>query len=242
MMTLTALRMPARRPDSQKQAGFTIVELMIATAILSTILVLVTIMMISIGNLYYKGINQSRVQDDARSISDELSQHLELNDQFQGPTSQSYGGFTVQAYCIGNVRYSYVIGTQLGTSAGQIAHVLWRDTDSTGDCLPQNLTLATPTSSPDTGTELISPDSRLISFSITRAAATDPYVIAVGVAYGGDDLLCSPSAPGSTCNTPATMSAAYFQNGDLLCKGNIGDQFCATASLNTTVVQRISGS
>ena len=61
-----------RTPD--KQAGFTIVELMIATAILSTILLLVTTMMINIGNLYYKGVNQARVQDGVRTLADDVGE------------------------------------------------------------------------------------------------------------------------------------------------------------------------
>src|SRR5665213_2550121 len=72
-------------PKNLNRKAFTIIELMIATSVLSIILLLVTTMMISIGNLYYKGINQARVQDDVRTISDDLSSHLQLSDQAPQP-------------------------------------------------------------------------------------------------------------------------------------------------------------
>src|SRR5689334_11132650 len=124
------------RPKPLRQKGFTIIELMIATAILSTILLLVTVLMINIGNLYYKGINQARVQDNVRSISDEVAQHLQLGDSF----SQASGDNSEQAYCVGTVRYTYVIGVQIGkpapgASAPAYQHVLWRDDNpSPGSC------------------------------------------------------------------------------------------------------------
>lgn len=245
----------------RNQAGFTIVELMIATAILSTILVLVTVMMISIGNLYYKGINQARIQDDVRSIADDLSQHLELNDRpptTPAPPLPTFGGgTTVNAYCINTTRYSYVIGAQVDhqyPGGGSIfQHVLWRDTITAGTCTPANLTATDPSvgTGGSNGTELIAPNSRLIAFCVTGVdiignpepaciPGNSPFNISVSVAYSDDDLLCSPSAPGATCNTAATMNPAYFKNGDLLCKGHIGDQFCATANLTTAVAQRIN--
>lgn len=223
-----------RRLSKLNQKAFTIVELMIAAAVLSTILVVISATMIGIGTLYYKGINQSQVQDNVRSISDEIAQQLELTDQFKGPSTLTVGTTTIKAYCMNATRYSYVVGQQLGS----IPHVLWRDTDTIGSCTPDDLTNAGLSG----GTELIAPHSRLTNFDIQHTNPSDPYVLTIGVAFGDNDLLCSQSVGGS-CNSPGTtLSAAQFQNGDLLCKGLSGQQFCGTAKLTTTVVQRISGS
>lgn len=225
--------------------GFTIIELMIATAVLATMLLLVTVVMINIGSLYYKGINQARVQDDTRNITDQVTQQLQLSDQ---TPAAAPGPHNTQAYCIGGARYTYVIGVQLGGQAPGTAttyrHILWRDINPTpGSCFvdpgdPQTITpvdLTSNTPSPG-GTELISGSSRLTAFSI---GGISPFALAVGVAYGDNDLLCSPSVPGS-CNTAAAMPQwADYRHGDLLCKGNRGDQFCSTAQLQTTVVQRL---
>jgi prepilin-type N-terminal cleavage/methylation domain-containing protein len=205
------------RPTALNQKAFTIIELMIATAVLSTILIMVTFMMISIGNLYYKGVNQARVQDDVRTISDDVSQHLQLSDSL--PLFAVAGDGT-SAYCIGNTRYTYMLNKQVGSGPGQIAHVLWRDSNpAPNSCSASVGFLNSATPSAD-GVELIAPNSRLTFFSVSLSS---PYTISIGVAYGDNNLLNL-----SGLNTT--------------CKGSIGDQFCSTGTLTTTVVQRITGS
>jgi prepilin-type N-terminal cleavage/methylation domain-containing protein len=214
------------------QKGFTIVELMIATTVLSVILLLVTVMMISIGNLFSKGVNQARVQDNVRSISDEFAQQL----KFTGATLtwttnpanitiNDLGGiphvYVKNAFCIGDTRYSFIVGVQIGTASNQIRHVLWRDSLSgvgATACDPVNLQNNITTA----GTELIAPNSRLTDL---RISGTSPYTIDLGLAYGDDDLLSNPHSTGPPQPEP-------------LCTGNVGDQFCATAKLHTVAVNR----
>jgi prepilin-type N-terminal cleavage/methylation domain-containing protein len=216
-----------------KNKGFTIVELMIATTILSTILVLVTGVMISIGRLYYKGINQARVQDAVRTIVDDVSQHLQLNDK--DPTNggtQLLGGETVQTYCIGTARYTYVTGVKIGdvprqadntAKSGQIfRHILWRDTVKGGCSGPADLAVDNPSSATggSDGTELIPGNSQLTSFSIDLSGS--PYAASISIAFGDNDLL-------------------NLNGADTTCRGASGDQFCSTASLSTTAVKRLVG-
>jgi prepilin-type N-terminal cleavage/methylation domain-containing protein len=199
------------------QKAFTIVELLIATAILSTILVMVTTMMVSIGNLYYKGVNQARVQDDVRNITDEVAQHLQLSDAGPLPPAVSPNG-KIKAYCIGDTRYTFTLNTQIGNLAAQSPHVLWRDNNPTPDsCATTNTFLASPPPATN-GTELIVPNSSLTFFSISN---TSPYTVSVGVAFGDLTLL-------------------NLNGLNTHCKGNLGDQFCATSTLTTTVAQRIN--
>jgi prepilin-type N-terminal cleavage/methylation domain-containing protein len=213
-------------PKNKDQHGFTIIELMIATSVLSVILLLVTVMMISIGSLFYKEINQSRVQDSVRSITDEVSHHLQLSGTT--PLSGSYSGFgtPIGIYCIGDTRYSFIKNVQINSMVGGvfIYHVLWRDVPS-GGCDPTqpsaNLTIQDPSSghesATDTNAELIPPNSRLTEFSITKPS---PYNISVGIAYGANSLL-------------------NLAGINTTCKSTTGDQFCATASLTTTVANRL---
>jgi prepilin-type N-terminal cleavage/methylation domain-containing protein len=235
-----------------EQEGFTIIELMIATAVLSTILLLTTIVMMSIGTLYYKGINQSRVQDDVRTITDQLSQDLELGDT--DPIHVSNG--TTQAYCINDARFTYILYTQIGSGAGQSQHVLWRDTNpAPGSCSTMNLPVLNSTN-PDSadpslnGTELIAPNSRLISFSITGVppTGTSPYNVSVGVAYGGDDLICDSGYAGD-CNTGTESTqmmniiagaGSVAPDGPIICKGTTGQEYCAAASSTITVARRLT--
>lgn len=241
-----------------RQKGFTIIELMIATAVLSVILVMVTIVMVNIGSLYYKGINQARVQDDARSIADEATRYIQLNDQ--PPTPVVSGPSNTQLVCIGSVRYAYVLGVQIGNQApgtGTTYHqVLWRDNNPTpGSCptkidpgnpsSPQiDLTSTTLAADDPSGKELIAVNSRLTQFSMVTPTATSPTTVSVGVAYGDNDLLCNPTAMPASCSASNAMSgwANYSGNaGDVICKGGKGDQFCSTAYLTTSAVGRIAG-
>lgn len=217
----------------QKQRGFTIVELMIATSVLSVILLMTTVVMTGIGRLYYKGINQSRVQGTVRTVGDEIAQKLQLNTRVvqhfaPGSNAALVPDANLAAYCIGSSRYSFVTGVQIGTqkagAGAEYKHVLWRDIIPTSAaCTPLDLKSSSPGGAE--GQELISPSSRLTEFSITGLGGAtppieSPYNVRIGVAYGDDDLLTNP-----------TSSSAQ-------CSGSAGGQFCATASLDTRVVQR----
>ncbi len=240
------------RQVNKSQKGFTIIELMIATAVLSTMLILVTAVMVNIGNLYYKGVSQARVQDDTRGISDQVSQYIRLSDQ--PPVGPYSGANGTQLYCIGAIRYAFVLGVQIGTEAPGTSstyhHVLWRDVDPTPGSCPTDIDPAHPAlgqvdltrtdldNNDPTGVELISNNSRLTQFSMTNAS---PSSITVGVAYGDDVLLCNPAAVAGSCNDAANsmLHQTDYTGPDVLCKGGHGDQFCSTSQLSTTVVQRL---
>jgi prepilin-type N-terminal cleavage/methylation domain-containing protein len=65
-----------------KQAGFTLLELLIATTVFSVILLLAATAMIQIGRTYYKGNQQTRVQETARDMIEQISKDI----QFSGET------------------------------------------------------------------------------------------------------------------------------------------------------------
>ena len=213
-----------RTPLNRK--GFTIVELMIATTVLSVILVIVTVTMISIGNLYYKGINTARIQDNVRNTTDEISQQLQLSvlppeTPLVNPVGVTAGALSanIYAYCIGTTRYSYILNQQIGsdTTKNQVPHVLWRDSTPAGGCT-QNYGLLNAALTG--GAELVAPNSRLTNFSVSLSS---PYSLTISEAYGDSDLL-------------------HLAGINTTCNGLTGDQFCSTAFLTTIVVQRITGS
>ncbi len=227
------------------QRGFTIIELLIAMTVLSVILLLASIMMTNIGNLYYKGISQAHVQGAVRATIDEVSQHLQLTDS----TPTIYTSGTTQAYCMGTTRYTYVLGKQLSPTLGidKSQHVLWRDTIPANTCaspippLLPDLSATTPSSG---GAELMAPRSRLTNFTISN---TSPYTITITLAFGDTDLLCDSGTLGDCTSTnPSTKIWNDGSNtppiGSVRCKGSqatSGQQFCGTAGLTTTVVRRI---
>src|SRR6185437_9676288 len=76
---------PAKRSGSGNRhygwraAGFTIVELMIAAAIFSLVLILLSYGVIRFNQAYYGGLVQSSTQNAARSIIDNISQAIQLD-------------------------------------------------------------------------------------------------------------------------------------------------------------------
>jgi type II secretory pathway pseudopilin PulG len=226
------------RSANSETAGFTIIELLIATLVFSSILILITMGVISFNKAYYQGIVQTSTQNVARKVIEDISQAIQFNSsEFSVLTPDPDGS---QGYCIGGQRYSYLIGYQLvnGSPVGQQAnHALVRDTpcDSSGSAQPLKSLGTLPAGS----TELLGQHMRLASLGVASQGA-DTFTVQVRVVYGDDDLLCSPSVSGS-CDSAATMpSPDDFQKGDLQCKPQVGSQFCAVSELATTVEQRIN--
>lgn len=234
--------MNTMKPQQKRQAGFTILELMIATVVVSVILLMVTTVMISLQDLYYKGINQETVQNDIRNITNTVSQEIQdatvnegatiikANDLFSGRVDGT--PVSVDAICVGSTRYMYVTGVEVGSDPNtQVAQALWRDSyppGSCGDVYYNGTTIINPTmdiitnTPTDGGTAYISPGTRLTDFEVNPPVAPDTnYAISVAVAIGSDNLLTSTTGFNARCIT------------------GTGDQFCATASLLTEVGQRV---
>jgi prepilin-type N-terminal cleavage/methylation domain-containing protein len=209
-----------RQPSLKKsidQGGFTIIELLIATVVVSVILLLTTVLLINIGNLYYKGVNKSKVQNNTRLIADDVAERIKDSTVAPVNNSAKYGAMsaqvTVMATCIGNIRYSYALNMQIGT---QIPHVLWRDDLNTdGNCTPVDIT-DTVTSKPSIagqavdGIELMDPNSYLSQFSVDNTAS--PYQIIVGVNYGTPNQvtnnICNPGSDNQFCATSTATTYA----------------------------------
>ena len=237
--------------------GFTIVELMIALSVLSVILVMATVILIQIGSLYSKGVNAANLQNTSRNIVADVSAAL----QFSGntpvsctvngtgtscdatpPAGASYtdpqlyttGGVSVSvhAFCVGTIRYSYVLDSEQGTdnaanaitrkAAGTVTpHVLWRDTILPNTpCQPLNLsktTVPNPNGSPSGGYDMVSDHMRLTRLNINPPAGDNTYSIDVWMAYGDSDLVNTDSRGNSTCS------------------GGSGTQFCSVSQISSAV-------
>jgi prepilin-type N-terminal cleavage/methylation domain-containing protein len=220
--------------NCNKQAGFTIVELMVATVIFSLLLVGSMAAFIQMGQLYYKGITVSRLQDTNRAIIAEIAQEIQFTKAtIRTPTFDPAGirisaGATSDGYfCVGPKRYTYALDRQLKSDSPQVSqkqrrHVLWVDTPSGACNSAANLDTATPSV---TGREMLGENMRLVNLKLEEVlsggASTGLWRIQVDVAYGDEELL--------------EERAGRYQ-----CKGNIANsQFCAISELSTTIVRRI---
>lgn len=217
----------------REQKGFTIVELMIATAVFSMVLLLLAAAIVHIGRIYYKGAITNRVQETSRSIADEVAQAVQFSRSVPRPSSGTVTPGVASAYCIEGVRYTYMLDRAQGTGTGQSRHVLWRDYGNFTDaCQPANLSAANPSSGCvgcTGGQELLGDAMRLQNFKICTGtdggceASEGMWSIVIIVAYGTDDV--------------------FDGNGEnRVCKGqNFGGQFCALSRITTQVTKKLNG-
>lgn len=215
------------RPSLRKSlTGFTIFELMIATLIFSVILVVLAAGVVAFSRAYYKGINSSRTQQVADEIINDVAHNIQFGRRislgFTGP-----GG--TQGFCIDNTLYVYHVGYQVSSQQDLAKHQARHGLVKTigNDCSAASIGNITSYSNLNASQhELLGEHMRLGQLAIT-AVGKDLYKINVMVIYGDDDLL-APAVNAGTTN--------WTNEG---CAGTIGSQFCATASLETTVQQRI---
>lgn len=203
------------------QQGFTIIELMVATAVFSVVLLLCTYGLLAIGRTYYKGATISRTQEAARIIVDDISEAIRFNG---GNVHDSEAN---SWHCVGTKRYSFAINRQLSDSN----HALVSDTISS--CGPGTGRQAEIDGGALSASsqELLGNRMRLMRFSL-EDIGDNLYRITVRVATGEDDLFedlinNTTGAPGGD-GQPDT------------CKNErSGSHFCAVSELTTVVQKRV---
>lgn len=227
------------------QAGFTILELMISTVVFSVMLLGAAAMLVQIGRMYYKGVVSSRTQEATRTIADDVTRAVQFSNKAVTVATPDVintddGQITVNAFCVGNTRYTYIINGQVKSSgefsrpyeAGDnqenyVERALWRDQLDTGvdvgstACEPADITNL---SFDEGGKDMLGDGMRLYKLSApTENASTGLVTFVVGVAYGVD-------------NTILTIGS-----GTAGCTGSgLGAQWCSTSELTTNVFRRIT--
>ena len=221
---------------SSDEKGFTIMELMIATAILAVLLLMSSVVMIGIANLFEKGINITNLQNVNRNIVSEITSDIQFSGEKVDSGSYSYPtgagtSETVYAICFGNVRYSYVINFP----PSNWSHTIWKDEmSSPGSCIPLNIGMPIPNCSVDvncipsstsvTGGDLAGPNMHIAYLKVQSIGNSQVYSIAIGMMLGQSYLFESSSVPPGT---------------NYICNTNVGQQFCATSSLSAVATERL---
>lgn len=196
------------------QAGFTIIELMIATVVFSMILLLCSYGLLSVGRTYYKGVTTTRTQEAARLVIDDIAQSIQFGSgTVYAPAEAGFG--TAAFYCAGGKRYSYIRDQQV--SGGRHGLVVDRPTACNGSTGAQDL-VNPAVSLTSSSQEFIPTGMRLSSLRIVPVG-TDLYRISVRVISGDTDLL----------------NAAH----DNCLSVRAGSQYCAMSELTTVVQKRV---
>lgn len=205
------------------QDGFTILELLIATLVFSTILVVATFAIIQISRTYIRGYIGSETQNTNRNIADQITQAIQLSTTGEVTLPpNSPNASNVYWFCVNETRYTYVYDQELTASS---TPVFLQDKDSTGNCSgPGDLTNAA------TGTNR----KELLSTHMMLLPPT-----------GGGGILTVASGALKLYNVNLTI--LYGDNGSYITRAGLpvgcapivsGGDFCAKSSTSTSVEQR----
>ena len=209
-----------REHDSR---GFTIIELMIATLVFSTILLLCATGLITIGRMYQKGNTGRATQEVARSVMDTIENDFELSGGGYKPFAFNADTNSVNAFCIGDNLYAYQLGRKRNPDNTGNAFVVISTAQGCalagqGSQFPTNVSLDLIVALG--GHELLGSNMRVASLTLAGSpsdADAQSLYIRLAVASGDDDLL----------------------NADGTCKGGAGQEWCGSSILETYATRRI---
>ncbi len=215
----------------KKSGGFTIVELLIATAVFSIVLLGALAGFLEVGRLFYKGVSSTSTQSVANQILQDVSGSFRTNYSFASVPPSGNNAYAY--YCIGNSRYTYNINHELDINAAP-NHAVPAAGGNYGllkDILPGSSGCAAPAAendpNPPSGslrfqnpTEMLGDKMRLSAFNIAQTTSTSNfYDVNLVVAYGDDDAF-------DNLNNPDAMA----------CNPRSGlDQYCSVSRLNTSL-------
>lgn len=219
-----------RRIKTSKQTGFTIVELMIASTVFSVVLLMVSAGIVQIGNTFYRGTLQSRTQETARNVIDEISRGIQFSGQQvvgTGPQNITYPypqAGREYGFCINGIGYSFMLDRKLAvppSGPDQTASALVSYEVASGGCSSYTvLSVASAMSEPN-AKEMLGRGMRLTDL-LVQDLGNGTFSVSVGVASGDRDLFI-PDAPAVSD----------------LCAGGRDSRFCAVSKLTTTVQKRV---
>lgn len=201
-----------RRTKATTPQGFTVVELLVATAVFSVVLLVCSIGLIQISRTFYKGVTVTHTQEVARAVIDDVASSVEFSSSNVVTLTANNGS---NGYCVGNTRYSYRLYQELPDSG--TPHALVADKPAVCSGAAQDISGSLTANS----RELLSPSMRVSKFTIT-SSANRLYKINIKLATGEDDMLSN------------------YNNANANCKSILaGTQFCAVIELTTSVQKRV---
>ena len=220
---------------TNKDHGFTIVELMVATVVFSLVLVLCLTALIQVSRIYFKGVTTARTQEAARQLIDDITQAVQFSAAsvtITGPVAAPVNPLTPASnnygrLCVGDKRYSFVVDRKLTGVTNETnkttVHAVW--VDDFPNCAnrnpsPLNLGQANPDGT--NGRELLGENMRLANFNVGSVdGPARLWNVRIAVVYGDNDLI-------------------EYAEGTIKClPGTAGTQYCATSQLNSMIQRRV---
>jgi prepilin-type N-terminal cleavage/methylation domain-containing protein len=220
----------------KQQKGFTVIELLIATAVFSLVLIIFLTALIRISQLFYKGVTLSNTQEATRNVIQTISDDLQF---FNVPPNVHSDYF-----CIGDHRYSFNKNVQVGSGDPNDFGII-REISSVCKAwqLPTPpVSPPPPIQSPDLAKaeKLLDPGMQLNDLVIKEINGGVQVKILV-VYYGSDKGVFESNTAGyiNDPNDPNYNTQGAYKAPDAQCTGlSLSSQFCATAEYQTTILQK----
>jgi len=206
--------------------GFTILELLIATAISSGAILMLMFGFLSISQTYTKGLTVAETQNTARDVVNTISQSIQFGDP--NTINTSHIGVPDGWFCADNDIFVY----QLGQSVAKGTDAL---VESSLDTACPAVVQPLSTSSYPGAKELLGPNMRLTAFNVIPGP-DNTYAINLRVVYSVNNTFLIGVAQ------PNGQPSLYYDVGSskVICNGQAGQDFCATSGLQTVVESRIA--
>ncbi|OGL36940.1 hypothetical protein A3E49_03285 [Candidatus Saccharibacteria bacterium RIFCSPHIGHO2_12_FULL_49_19] len=215
--------------------GFTIVELLLATAVFSLVLVAAVSGFLEIGRLFYKGVTTSQTQNVAKLVLNQIT--ADIQDSTDITTLQNPPPNAEFTYlCIGNKRYTLNFDVKVNTTItdySQKKFGILRDElpgnsgcaepcySAGGDCEPGELVFQNPQELLSTKMSLRIEPARLLEQPSSNPERL--YNVRIRLVFGDDDVLriVDPDNPTGS---------------NVRCDSNLqSSQFCAEAEVSNVV-------
>ncbi|MEM6998013.1 MAG: prepilin-type N-terminal cleavage/methylation domain-containing protein [Patescibacteria group bacterium] len=223
-----------------QQRGFTVIELMIATATFSVVLIVVLSALLAIGRLYYKGTTEARVQEVTRGALDRVTRSVQFSGVpiESGTLSSTNPAYSLASYyCFGGVWYVYSPGKQLRLDAVTDPSVessygihVQRTSDCSSSSEPTDLNAAE---------ELLGQDMHLVHFNILEDSGL--VEASMRVAFGGDAATSGDLSEIFGYNSAIDNGNGYTDPAEIeRCATNVsGSEFCAVSTLSSLVYRKV---
>ena len=206
-----------KQHQQQIQQGFTIVELILATAFIAFILIFMLSTMIQVMSNYNKGLAVKQINQTARTVEDELSRLIQNTDTTAINTSRIANG----RVCLGGVSYVWNIRgatTNQYTVGGPVKMV--RVNDAGGALCGAGL----PAVNPANASELLSGQIWVQQMNV---------VVSTNQKLADITISLSTATPNHPTGTDAVLGT--------ICDGSKDSQYCAIATFTTTVATKNGG-
>lgn len=217
-----------RQIVAKLSAGFTVVELMIATSVFSVILLLSLAGFLQIGQLFYKGVNITQTSNALNQVVTSLKNDIMFDPDSSAiailDSDVTLSDSTViqrRYFCVGTNRYAYILGRQIDREAqademqnfavsGWYRFALLKDRYGGTGC-PDPFNSAAPFVAADT-TELLGGRMRLSDLQITQLPSPKDklYTVSIRIAYGDNEVLQNPSSTNPICIAQPAYSKYCF--------------------------------